>query len=134
MGHLPRSVVLAVLAAGCSEAGAPRAATVPLPPAVAPGLGVYVVRCEGCHGTDARGTPAGPSLLAPVPDFTWNATLLRSLREGVPPREGSTWTVRGMPPVPMAAVDEARLVAYLRWLAEGAAPADSIPNSPADAR
>jgi hypothetical protein len=34
----------------------------------------------------------------------------------------------------MAAVDEARLVAYLRWLAEGAAPADSIPNSPADAR
>lgn len=135
MRLLPRTVALTALAAGCSEAGPLRDATAaPLPPAIAPGLGVYVARCEGCHGPAARGTQAGPSLVAAAPDSSWSEALLRSLREGVPPGAGSTWTVRGMPPVPMAAGDEARLVAYLRWLAEGESPAATIPNPPADAR
>lgn len=111
-------VMLAALSAACAEPGLPPAAA--LPPEVAPGLGVYVARCEGCHGTDADGTPAGPSLLGEGADSAWEARLLRSLRAGVPPTEGSAWTVRGMPPVPMAPQDEARLVTYLRWRRAGA--------------
>lgn len=112
-------VMLAALSAACAEPGLPPAAAA-LPAEVAPGLGVYVARCEGCHGTDADGTPAGPSLLGAGADSAWEARLLRSLRAGVPPTEGSTWTVRGMPPVPMAPQDEARLVTYLRWRRAGA--------------
>jgi cytochrome c5 len=111
-------VILASLVAACAESGPPPVAAA-LPPDVAPGLGVYVARCEGCHGTDADGTPAGPSLLTSR-DSAWEARLVRSVREGVPPTEGSPWNVRGMPPVPMVPQDEVRLANYLRWLRAGA--------------
>lgn len=112
-------VILAAMSAACADAGTPPAAAT-LPPEVAPGLGVYVARCEGCHGTDGGGTQAGPSLrTAAAADSAWDTRVVRSIREGVPPTEGSTWTVRGMPPVPMAPHDESRLVTYLRWLRAG---------------
>ncbi len=117
--RLPAALMVASLLAACAESGPAPAAAI-LPPDVAPGLGVYVARCEGCHGTDADGTPAGPSLLAAAGDSAWEARLVRSIREGVAPTAGSTWTVRGMPPVPMAPQDETRLATYLRWLRAGA--------------
>lgn len=119
------TLLIAALAAatGCRAGEAAPGRVAALPAEVAPGLGIYVARCEGCHGPDARGTRAGPSLLGSPPDPAWEARLVRSLRDGVPPTPGTTWTVRGMPPVPMAPADAARLVTYLRWLAAGALPA-----------
>ncbi|HSE28763.1 MAG TPA: cytochrome c [Gemmatimonadales bacterium] len=117
-------VILAALSAACGEPAPRRAAAATLPPDVAPGLGVYVARCEGCHGIDGGGTRAGPSLLTIAADSGGAVRLVRSLRDGVPPTAGSTWTVRGMPPVPMTPEDEARLLAYLRWLRAGD-PADT---------
>ncbi len=120
MRILPAVAALAALIPACAEPRTPPALAASLPPDVASGLGIYTARCEGCHGPDGGGTRAGPALLPGGPGPAWEARLRQSVREGVPPTAGSAWTVRGMPPVPMAPADEARLGAYLRWLAAGA--------------
>lgn len=122
MRILPAVTLLASLLPACTEPRTPAVLAATLPPEVAAGLGVYAARCEGCHGPGAAGTRAGPALLPAAAAPGWEAALRRSLREGVPPAEGSTWTVRGMPPVPTAPAEETRLLAYLRWAAAGASP------------
>jgi len=82
----------------------------PLPKAPPTGLAatgapLYEARCASCHGAHADGG-AGPSLRARRVALSPDAVIAAVVAEGRP----------GMPAVTLSAEDEARLIAYLRYL------------------
>jgi mono/diheme cytochrome c family protein len=83
---------------------------------MAAGESLYVAHCQGCHGTYALGTKAGPPLVHGIylaPHHA-DAAFVLAVRNGV---RAHHWTFGDMPPVPEVDEDGAtRITAYLRWL------------------
>ena len=70
------------------------------------GQEVYLARCVYCHGGDARGTPDGPDLRAPLADQP-SAALVGRVRAGV----------GAMPPQDVRALEAWRALEHARGLA-----------------
>jgi cytochrome c len=88
----------------------------PVPAELAEGERLYEQSCARCHGRQAVGTEAGPTLIHIVyePNHHGDIAFQRAAKFGV---RAHHWTFGNMPPVPE--VDEAaveKITTYVRWL------------------
>ena len=115
MRRLPTVVVVAiaatVLAVGCGDGDdePPTAAET-----ITAGKETYQEICAACHGSNLRGTAAGPPFLHEVyePGHHPDAAFYRAVQQGVQPHH---WDFGPMPPVLTLDEEEiAQVIAYVR--------------------
>lgn len=102
----------ALALAGC--AGSTTASSPPASTAGNRGAELYAARCAACHGTDLRGTAAGPSHLSKVyePGHHPDAAFKAAIRNG---SRAHHWSFGDMPAVPgMSDADIDAVIAYVR--------------------
>ncbi|MDB6079372.1 MAG: hypothetical protein JWO82_3119 [Akkermansiaceae bacterium] len=95
------------------------AAAPPDPATMAIGKTAFAV-CTACHGMDGKGTPAGPSLMAPPlaksPIVTGDpAVLALAVLKGIAKENNGTY-LAAMAPMAAAISDDAKLAALLTYL------------------
>ena len=121
---IPLAVVALFLAVGYAgwswsqrghRAAEPRPIVVPeLSEPARAGARAFAVHCASCHGLDAGGTAAGPTLVDPIYRSAHHAdaSFLLAVRRGVAAHH---WGFGNMPPMPGVNADEvASIIRYVR--------------------
>lgn len=99
--------------AGCGDGGGPDAPATGGDAAPADGAALYARHCASCHGTDLRGTAAGPSHLSEVyePSHHSDEAFRLAIARGSPAHH---WDFGDMPPVP--GLDDAEVEAIIGYV------------------
>ena len=111
---LPQAILPPPLETGPAPGGAIYPKRETLSQLAIAGKELYQIRCSGCHGNDAKGSPAGPSLLHPVYRSVTRRDFHRAISEGVPAQR---WHFGDMPASPDLSFNDIEFIArYVREL------------------
>lgn len=114
--HFAGFLAITVLLASCAASGEEGGSGIPVqdPSLVSAGEGLHQANCASCHGSDLRGTQAGPSHLSRVyePSHHGDGAFALAVELGVRQHH---WPFGDMPPVAgLSKADVAAIVAFVR--------------------
>jgi mono/diheme cytochrome c family protein len=105
---------LMTVACGGDEPTATQGTNSPQVELVAEGAELFAERCAACHGSDLKGSTAGPPFLDPIyaPNHHPDEAFYAAVANGVQPHH---WEFGAMPPQPSVTEEEvAAIVAFVR--------------------